>query len=176
MQSTNWSGPRPSRGERERAWEQHTVDMKLQPASVGDLYRLLPLVRAYHEFEQLGTTDAERELALTGLLQRPEYGGIWLVMRGGDVAGYVVLCTAYSLEFNGLEAFVDELYIDRAFRGEGLGARVLAAVKAEARAQGINALHLEVARDNTRARQLYARAGFEAREKYVLMSLEIDED
>ena len=152
------------------------MDVNLEPASLRDLHRLLPLVRAYHEFEQLGTTDAEREVSIRGLLARPDFGGVWLVIHEGELAGYVVLCIAFSLEFNGLEAFVDELFIDGAFRGEGVGAAVLAAVRAEARARGINALHLEVARDNTRARQLYARAGFKAREKYVLMSLDLSKD
>jgi ribosomal protein S18 acetylase RimI-like enzyme len=35
---------------------------------------------------------------------------------------------------------------------------------------GIAALHLEVARDNARARQLYEKWGFGAREQFTLMS------
>jgi ribosomal protein S18 acetylase RimI-like enzyme len=47
---------------------------------------------------------------------------------------------------------------------------VLEQVKAEARVLGIAALHLEVARDNARARQLYEKWGFGAREQFTLMS------
>ena len=46
-------------------------------------------------------------------------------------------------------------------------------VKVEARRLDIRALHLEVARDNQRARRLYASAGFAAREQYFLMSAPI---
>ena len=44
-------------------------------------------------------------------------------------------------------------------------------IKAEARKFDIKVLHLEVARANMKARQLYSQAGFSAREKYVLMSI-----
>ncbi|MND01650.1 hypothetical protein D3C83_207260 [compost metagenome] len=50
---------------------------------------------------------------------------------------------------------------------------MLAALPALAAALEIRKLHLEVARDNAPARRLYAKAGFVAREKYVLMSRDI---
>ena len=43
-------------------------------------------------------------------------------------------------------------------------------VAEEAAALGISAVHLEVAKDNQRAANLYASAGFEARDKYQLMT------
>lgn len=51
---------------------------------------------------------------------------------------------------------------------------MLELVRSEARARDIGALHLEVARDNAPARALYRKAGFEARDKYLLMSARID--
>ena len=50
---------------------------------------------------------------------------------------------------------------------------MLREIRRKARDLGINALHLEVARDNEFAQRLYRRAGFVARDKYVLMSLEL---
>jgi ribosomal protein S18 acetylase RimI-like enzyme len=55
-------------------------------------------------------------------------------------------------------------------RGQGIGSEVLEFVKREAAALGVVALHLEVARDNRRARRVYERWGFEAREQFHLMS------
>ena len=146
------------------------MDVKLHLQSLDDLETIVPLVRDYHAFEQLDTTDAQRQTAVRGLLTQPEFGGIWLIRCDGALAGYIVLCRGYSLEFSGFDAFIDELFLAEAFRGMGVGARVLAAIKVEARKLDINALHLEVARDNHSARKLYAAAGFEPREKYVLMS------
>jgi ribosomal protein S18 acetylase RimI-like enzyme len=47
---------------------------------------------------------------------------------------------------------------------------MLERLKTEARQRGIVALHLEVARENVRARQLYRKWGFRARDRFTLMS------
>jgi len=130
----------------------------------------LPLVRAYHEFEKLDTTDSDRENSVRKLLSDRALGGIWLIYFKHEPVGYVALCTGYSIEFGGYDAFIDEFYIRPKFRGKGLGKETLQLVKAEAAKIGIRALHLEVARSNINALTLYAGAQFKAREKYVLMS------
>ena len=146
------------------------MDVELHLASINELDVILPLVRDYHAFERLDTTDAQRESAVRGLLEQPQFGRIWLIRCDGALAGYIALCRGYSLEFSGFDAFIDELFLGAEYRGRGVGARVLCAIKVEARKHDINALHLEVARDNLPARKLYASVGFESREKYVLMS------
>ena len=150
------------------------MTIELQPASAADLERILPLVRAYHEFEGIDSSTEQRESALGQLLGDARLGGIWLILESGQLAGYIALCRGFSIEFDGFDAFVDEFYLDPGYRGRGIGKAVLAAICDEARRAGIRALHLEVARDNDRARRLYAAAGFEAREKYVLMSATLD--
>jgi len=146
-------------------------DTVLEIADDSHLEVLLPLVRAYHEFEQVAMSDTERVNAIRPLLREgTSLGGIWLVRHQGAVVGYGVLCFGYSIEFRGRDAFVDELFITEQARGKGLGSRVLELMRAEAARLGIVALHLEVARGNTRARRLYEKWGFRARERYFLMS------
>jgi GNAT superfamily N-acetyltransferase len=140
-------------------------------ASEDDIDLMLPLVRAYHEHEGLDISDSERESSVRGLISDHAFGGIWLIYVGGAPVGYIVLCKGYSIEFGGYDAFIDEFYIRPEFRGKGFGKSSLELIKAEATKIGIRALHLEVARTNEIARKLYAGAGFEAREKYVLMSI-----
>lgn len=150
-----------------------TAIWTLQTATSRDLAALLPLVRAYHAFEGIVLDDAARSAALCRLLETPTFGTLWFVLHDGARAGYVAICPGYSIEFGGLDAFVDEFYLEPAHRAQGGGQAVLALVKAAARDQGIRALHLEVARDNARARRLYERLGFEARAGYVLMSTDL---
>lgn len=138
-----------------------------------DLQLILPLVCAFHEGEQINSTAGGREYALRYLLSHAEFGGIWLIYRAGQLAGYIAICRGFSIEFEGFDAFVDEFYILPPFRGQGLGRQVLEHIQVEARRLDIRALHLEVARDNQRARRLYASAGFAAREQYFLMSASI---
>ncbi|MDH3218541.1 MAG: GNAT family N-acetyltransferase [Gammaproteobacteria bacterium] len=148
---------------------------ELRQATTLDLPQLLPLVRAYHEFEHIDMSQTRRESALRRLLTNPDFGSIWMIHANNLLAGYIALCRGFSIEFNGFDAFVDEFYLDPEFRGKGIGKTALEAIKQEARKLDINTIHLEVARDNDRARAFYRAAGFEAREKYLLMSLMLDD-
>lgn len=152
-----------------------TEAFQLERADASRLDALLPLVRGYHEFEHVQMSDADRAAAVAPLLEPGSpLGCIWLIHSpdgaGGEAVGYVALCFGYSIEFRGRDSFVDEFFLVESARGRGLGSRVLEQVKAEARALGIAALHLEVARDNARARRLYEKWGFDAREQFTLMS------
>lgn len=148
---------------------------QLKQAQLSDLDQLEPLVRAYHDFEGIDSSESSRRSALARLLEDSTFGAIWLVYTSEALAGYIVLCRGFSIEFNGFDAFVDEFYLAAEFRGQGIGTAVLNAIKEEALKLDINALHLEVARDNKPARRLYAACGFEAREKYLLMSAELEQ-
>ncbi|MDJ0779174.1 MAG: GNAT family N-acetyltransferase [Gammaproteobacteria bacterium] len=150
------------------------VELRVMDATTLPL--VLPLIADYHAFESLDSSAAEREAAARQLLDNPDIGGIWLVYCDEKLAGYIALCRGFSIEFNGFDAFVDEFFLAESFRGRGVGGQVLSAIRAEARTRQINALHLEVARDNQAARRLYQAAGFEAREKYVLMTALLGED
>ncbi|OMH39219.1 GNAT family N-acetyltransferase [Motiliproteus sp. MSK22-1] len=150
------------------------MNIQLHQASLKEVTLLLPFVSAYHEFEQLESTQIERESAVRKLIMNPEFGGIWLIYCDNTIAGYIAICRGYSIEFNGFDAFVDEFYLSTEFRGKGVGTQVLEAIRKEAKNLEINALHLEVARSNVAAKKFYEKAGFKAREKYLLMSAELD--
>ncbi len=152
--------------------EMHT---ELRRATEVDIDALLPLVTAYHEFEGIDSSEPRRRDALLFLLGEQAFGALWSIHCADELAGYIILCKGYSIEFGGFDAFVDEFYLSPGYRGHGVGKAVLQQIRAEARALEIRALHLEVARDNDRARRLYRGAGFEAREEYVLMTLELAE-
>lgn len=149
--------------------------VELEVADESQLGALLPLVRGYHEFEHVTMSDGARAAALAPLLGPDStLGRIWLVRCGGAVVGYAALTYGYSIEFQGRDAFVDELFLLEKARGQGIGSVVLGRVKAEAAALGLVALHLEVARNNRQARRLYERWGFEAREQFHMMSCYLD--
>jgi len=147
------------------------MNIQLQRATPNHLAEILPLVADYHAFEHIDSSAQERASAVRRLLQDPGLGGIWRIEVDSQLAGYIALCRGFSIEFNGYDAFVDEFFLLPEFRGRGIGKGVLARIGSEARKLDINALHLEVARDNQAARKLYAAAGFVARDKYLLMSL-----
>jgi ribosomal protein S18 acetylase RimI-like enzyme len=102
------------------------------------------------------------------LLANPELGGIWLIQFHGRDAGYLIVTVCVSIEFHGRFALLDELYVDEAVRGRGVGAEAVQFAAAWARARGYRAIRLETAQDNVRAQELYRRNGYGLDERYLM--------
>lgn len=150
---------------------------RFQVANDFHVAALLPLVRAYHEFEQIGLSEQQRRDAVLPLLGLDSQAGrIWLIFTSQKVVGYVALCFGYSIEFGGRDAFIDELFLVESARGQGIGKQVLDFVIRQATSLNIAALHLEVAHTNDRAKRLYSQAGFSARDRYHLMTFKVASD
>ena len=108
--------------------------------------------------------------ALLGLLDRPDRGLVLVVVDGATPVGYAVVTWGYSIESGGVEALLDEIYLD--IRGRGLGATLLDRVLAAARAQGARRLFCETEAANHRARAFYRRHRFE-QESSIWLSREL---
>ena len=139
-------------------------------ASEDDLEKLLPMVARYHESEGITSSQEERTRALLRLLRDPKAGRVWLIGCGEATVGYIAVCFCYSIEFGGLDSFIDEFFIEEGHRGRGLGTQAIGHIVQELRGQGIRALSLEVANTNEPAKGLYARCGFEPRDRYSVMT------
>jgi GNAT superfamily N-acetyltransferase len=82
----------------------------------------------------------------------------------GEVLGYASVHWLPYLFLPGPEGYVSELFIASAARGHGIGTRLLAAVKEEARARGCSRLSLLNMRDReSYERQFYAKDGWQER-------------
>jgi ribosomal protein S18 acetylase RimI-like enzyme len=142
----------------------------LECAEHRHLDELLLYVRAFHEHEDIRLSEQQRLSAIRSLLGESHLGRIFLIRHGSRPVGYVAVCFGYSIEFEGRDAFIDEMFIEPESRGIGHGQKALSLLKDEMERLGVKALHLEVDRANERAQRLYRSAGFEPRKKYFLMS------
>lgn len=142
----------------------------LRLARPDDLDRLMALVSAFHSESGIAQDDENRRNALAPLLDGIPHGCIYLIGPGRAPLGYIVLTFGWSVEFGGMDAFVDEIYIRPAVRGRGIATEVLHDLPKALADAGLIALHLEVDRTNETAQKLYLRSGFKPREKYMLMS------
>ncbi len=142
----------------------------LHLAGPDDADRVLPLVAAFHA-ERGFDTDAEHQAgAIMPLLEGSPHGAIWLVGPRKAPVGYIVVTFGWSVEFGGLDAIVDEIYIRAAVRGRGMGGEALDGIAKALREAGVRALHLEVDGKDARAQRFYARARFQPRDGYMFMS------
>jgi len=119
-----------------------------------------------HEGIVFDETRARR--AVEGLIERPEYGGVWLIETMDAVAGYFALTSGYSLEFGGHVGLLDELFVAEEWRGKGIGGAALQFVEDWCRGRGLKAVRLEVDPRNLRGQRLYRRAGFKLQERYLM--------
>jgi GNAT superfamily N-acetyltransferase len=144
------------------------MDPTFQAADRPDVDVLLGLRRAFCHHQDLPFDEGAARTALDNLLADGSLGKVWLIYLDSAAAGYIVLTFGYSLEFDGRDAFVDELYIAEDHRRKGLGGLALRLVEDTCRTMGVRALHLEVNRENHRARAVYEKAGFEDRNNHLL--------
>lgn len=145
----------------------------LNLAKPEDFDRLAALVRAFHQEAGITQDEAKRQAALMPLLEGSPHGAIYLIGPGRAPIGYIVISFGWSVEFAGLDGFVDELYIRPGVRGRGIGTDVMSALPKALAGAGLKALHLEVRRDNARARKLYEKLRFLPRDDYSLLTREM---
>ena len=132
--------------------------------------RLDALVAAFHAEEGIEMPDEARAAALRPLLDGIPHGAAYLVGPPRAPIGYVIVTFGWSVEFGGMDGFVDELFVRPGVRGRGVASEVLLALPRALAGAGLKALHLEVAADNAAAKRLYARSGFALRDGYHLMT------
>lgn len=118
--------------------------------------------------EGLCPQDDGRDRALAELAAHPEFGGAWMILADGAVAGYVALTACFSLEFHGRFGLLDELFIDEEWRGKGIGTAALAFIDEQCRSRGWAAVRLEVGLLNLRAQELYLRAGYRTEDRHLM--------
>ncbi|WP_187430371.1 hypothetical protein ROLI_019340 [Roseobacter fucihabitans] len=134
------------------------------------LDRLDALVAAFHLESGIILEPDARRAGIAPLLEGSPHGAAYLIGPPRAPIGYVVITFGWSLEFGGLDGFIDEIYVRPGVRGRGIASETLQSLPRALAGAGLKAIHLEVDRSDKAAHRLYARSGFSAREKYMLMS------
>jgi diamine N-acetyltransferase len=144
------------------------MDVAFKLADVLDVDLLIEFVREFYELDHLVLDEKAVRSALKQILNDDSLGKVWLIHVDGEPVGYVVLTLGFSLEFHGRDAFIDEIYIRAQHQRRGIGRRAIEFVEGACRSLGVRALHLEVERENTRARDMYRKVGFEDQDSYLM--------
>ncbi len=91
-------------------------------------------------------------------------GTITVLLAGDDPAGLSQFRFLRSVWSDGLDVYLEELYVVPARRGEGIGRALLEATMATAREGGATRIDLNTSETDTAARALYESVGFTNRE------------
>jgi len=99
--------------------------------------------------------------SFSALLLDAGLGSVWIVFHDSEPAGYAVLTVRFSMEYGGLDAFIDDLFVRPGHRRLGLGRAALRALFDECERRRVLAVHVEVGHDNVAAKELYRGYGLE---------------
>ena len=91
----------------------------------------------------------------------------------GKVAGFISLIFYKTFFHHGGTALINELIVDRAWRGAGIGGALLERARAEAIDRGMDELEVGTERTNEPAQRFYHKHGFD--EEYVLLGMEFSQ-
>jgi GNAT superfamily N-acetyltransferase len=138
-------------------------------ATHADLDSLLSLMRQMQKDDPWSEVFDEAILRqnLCAILGNSHYGFVYLARDQQIPVGYLVICFDFSLEYRGKGAWVDELFVQGPYRGQGIASQLLDFAEAASREQGAQVLHLEVNHGN-RAVELYRRRGFVDHHRFLM--------
>ncbi len=123
------------------------------------------VARLLHEFNSEFSATTPGIAALT-----PRYaelltsGEVTVLLAGPGPDAFAQLRFRSSLVSGALDAYLEELYVAPALRGDGLGRALLEAAMEAARAAGATSIELNTSEDDVAARGLYESAGFSNRD------------
>jgi GNAT superfamily N-acetyltransferase len=140
----------------------------LVPVGPNDLAALTQLVRAYHAYDQHPFDEPLIVAALKQLCDGTPFARCFFIHLGEERIGYVSASFGFSIEVGGLDFFLDEFFLEEAFRGRGLGRVLLAMIEAEVKRLGGSRLCLEAELHNPRATHLYTTSGYREHERRLL--------
>lgn len=159
--------------------------VRLRRATAADLPALgrlgALLVRVHHDFDPLrflppAAGTAMHYAAFLGRQLDADDAIVLVADRGGAVVGYVYAANEGPdyMALRGPAGVLNDIVVDPAHRGQGIGQRLLEAVCAELKRRGAPRIVLSTAEGNVAAQRLFARAGF--RRTMVEMTRELGED
>ncbi len=147
------------------------VDLVIRPAARGDLPRLgtlgTLLVAEHHAFDpQRFFAASDRTLAgyaafISSQLDEPD--AVVLVAEDqGNVIGYAYgTVEGYDyMALRGPAGVLQDIIVDPAYRGRGIGRRLLDAILAKLKSRDVPRVVLSTAAGNEGAQRLFAKAGF----------------
>jgi GNAT superfamily N-acetyltransferase len=139
--------------------------MRIEPITTEEFERLLPLIAAYQRFYKAEQIDDERNRAFFARFIAPSEDGMLLgAWREEELVGYACLYWSFTSTVPAETVLMNDLYVDPATRGQGVGRALIEASTAVGRERGAQRLEWATAPDNTTAQRLYDSTGAERSE------------
>ena len=146
------------------------MNLHYEIATPAHLPALLLMQEAFYAIDHYPFNRSKAEKVMQHFLETPTLGMIWVVQRKpvDEPIGYLALTYGYSFEFGGRIAFIDEFFLQAAFRHQGWGTQILDFVLDQAKRLNLQVLHLEAERHNQSGKALYHKFGFRDHDRHLM--------
>lgn len=115
--------------------------------------------------------EASRDFIAARLERRDS--AIFLAMQDGRALGFMQLYPSFASLSLAPSWILNDLYVDPAGRGQGLGEALMAAARQLAVDTGAAEVFLQTARDNAVAQRLYQRQGYQRDDHFLVYALDL---
>jgi ribosomal protein S18 acetylase RimI-like enzyme len=151
------------------------MTIHIRPFTVSDIHFIESLIPRFSEFDlpawrQRDEIDNTNLSTLKKAMETPEPGSAIFIAEDetGNRAGFIHLQTQTDYFNSEKVGYISDLAVDSAFEGQGVGRILLDKAEDWARAEGCHLLSLYVFSNNSHARRIYEKLGFnEEVTKYV---------
>lgn len=135
--------------------------MTIRKLTENDRAVYLDFVRQFYQSEAVlhPVPDTHFMATFDELMRSDVYAEGFFFEEEGRPIGYALVAKTFSQEAGGLTLWIEELFVLPGHRSKGIGSKFFAFL--EEAYPNAKRLRLEVEEDNTRARNLYRRRGFE---------------
>jgi GNAT superfamily N-acetyltransferase len=139
-----------------------------------DLPELLPLMRGYCDFYEVGPSD-DALLAMSRMLIADPDQGVQLIARDDDgtAVGFATIFWTWSTLSTAELGVMNDLFVSEGARGGGLADALIAACAERCRARGVRELAWQTAHTNLRAQAVYDRVGARRDDRWLDYSLSV---
>ena len=132
----------------------------MRRATLDDVPVLLGLMAEFYAESGYRLNLDIAEGAFRALIDNPALGSAWIIEAAEQAAGHLVLTYRIAMEYGGLTACVDDLYVRPAWRNGGLATRALRDIVELCDRTGLRGMTVEVDPTNGPAKTAYHRVGF----------------
>lgn len=136
--------------------------LRLRTATAEDVALILAFIRELADYERLQhLVEADAELLLDTLFGDTPYAEVVIAECGDQAAGFALFFHNYSTFLGRPGLYLEDLYVRPAFRGAGVGGRLLAYLGELAVERGCGRLEFSVLDWNAPAIGVYRKLGAE---------------
>jgi GNAT superfamily N-acetyltransferase len=136
--------------------------LRIEPIAESQLETLLPMIAAYQRFYEVADVEDGRNRSFFSRFIAPSDDGVLLgAWQGEELGGYACLYWHFTSLVPAETVLMNDLYVDEASRGRGIGRALIEASAAVARERGAHHLEWATAPDNETAQRLYDSTGAE---------------